>query len=96
MDKNTEVPMLIPMDSLEFWISEEILKNLKDFVAEGNVTQTKGLTEKPLYRIHEICSLFAITKPTVYDWIKIGKLRRVKVRSRVYFLGSEVRELMRC
>lgn len=101
MDKNIEVPLLIPMDPLEFWatirkiIREEILKNQKEFLTQQNLMQTNGLTEKPLYKIHEICSLFEVTKPTVYDWIKIGKLRKVKVRSRVYFLGSEVRQLMR-
>ena len=32
--------------------------------------------------------------PTIYDWIKHGKLKRVKIRSRVYFLGSDIRQLM--
>ncbi|HNU15497.1 MAG TPA: helix-turn-helix domain-containing protein [Chitinophagaceae bacterium] len=44
--------------------------------------------------MQEICNLFKVTKPTIYDWIKHGKLKRVKIRSRVYFLGSEIRQLM--
>jgi excisionase family DNA binding protein len=53
-----------------------------------------GLVEKPLYKMQDICALFNITKPTIYDWIKHGKLKKVKIRSRVYFLGSDVRQLM--
>jgi len=39
-------------------------------------------------------NVFKITKPTVYAWIDDGKLKRVKIRSRVYFMGSDVRQLM--
>ncbi|MBI1781175.1 MAG: helix-turn-helix domain-containing protein [Sphingobacteriales bacterium] len=52
------------------------------------------MNEKPLFKIEEVCSLFKVTKPTIYDWIKHGKLKRVKIRSRVYFLGSDIRQLM--
>ena len=54
-----------------------------------------GLTEKPLYKIDEICSIFKVTKPTIYDWIKHGKLKRVKISSRVYFLGSDIKLLFK-
>ena len=60
----------------------------------ANIRETPGLTEKPLYKIQEICSLFKITKPTIYAWIKHGKLKRVKIRSRVYFLDSNIRQLI--
>jgi len=52
-----------------------------------------GLTNKPLYKIKEVCLLFSITKPTVYDWIRTGKLHPVKINSRVYFRGKEVEAL---
>lgn len=94
------VPILIPFEPEEFWnqirliIREEVTRNQKDNNSQVSVMQTPGLTEKPLFKIEEICSLFKVTKPTIYDWIKHGKLRRVKIRSRVYFLGSEIRQLM--
>ena len=56
--------------------------------------EVNGLTEKPLYKIQEVRLLFKVTKPTIYDWIKHGKLKRVKIRSRVYFLGSDIKQLM--
>jgi len=52
------------------------------------------MTRKPLYKIKEVCVLFSISKPTVYEWVKAGKLHPVKVRSRVYFRGSEVEGLV--
>ncbi|MEO6733888.1 MAG: helix-turn-helix domain-containing protein [Ferruginibacter sp.] len=43
-----------------------------------------------MYKIQEICALFKITKSTIYDLIKHGKLKQVKRMSRVYFLGSDI------
>lgn len=35
----------------------------------------------------EVCVIFQVSKPTIYDWIKNGKLKPYKIRSRVYFLA---------
>ena len=100
MEKNTSVPILFPFEPEEFWaqirgiIREEVSRNQKTPLAIATLMETPGLTEKPLYKIQEICTLFKVTKPTIYDWIKHGKLKRVKIRSRVYFLGSDIRQLM--
>lgn len=100
MEKNLSVPILIPFEPEEFWaqiraiIREEVSRGQKEHLTLAPITETPGLTEKPLYKIQEICSLFKVTKPTIYDWIKHGKLKRVKIRSRVYFLGSDIRQLM--
>jgi excisionase family DNA binding protein len=100
MEQNIAVPILIPFEPEEFWsqirtiIREELCMNQKEQQLCNTITETPGLTEKPLYKIQEICSLFRVTKPTIYDWIKHGKLKRVKIRSRVYFLGSDIRQLM--
>ena len=99
MEKNVSVPILIPFEPEEFWaqiraiIREEVSRNQKEPTPIASM-EVPGLTEKPLYKIQEICSLFKVTKPTIYDWIKHGKLKRVKIRSRVYFLGSDIRQLM--
>jgi excisionase family DNA binding protein len=99
MAGNSAVPILIPFEPEEFWaqirviIREEVSRNQKEQPLPS-IMETPGFTEKPLYKIQEICSIFKVTKPTIYDWIKHGKLKRVKIRSRVYFLGSDVRQLM--
>jgi excisionase family DNA binding protein len=100
MENQSTIPMLVPIEAKEFWstireIIRDELKNAKtDLPTNQNITETNGLTEKPLYKIQEVCTIFKITKPTIYDWIKHGKLKKIKIRSRVYFLGSDVRELM--
>lgn len=100
MENSSSVPMLFPFEPDEFWeqmrriIREEVSKSGKEPAQLFNDMSVPGLIEKPLYKIQEICSLFKVTKPTIYDWIKHGKLKRVKIRSRVYFLGSDIRQLM--
>ena len=100
MKKNLSVPILIPFEVDEFWaqireiIREEFIRNQKEQPVSTSLMETPGLTEKPFYKIQEICALFKISNPTIYDWIKHDKLKRVKIRSRVYFLGSDIRELM--
>ncbi|HUZ57792.1 MAG TPA: helix-turn-helix domain-containing protein [Hanamia sp.] len=100
MEKNVSVPILIPFEPEEFWtqirliIREEVSRNKKEHLVSAPIMETPGLIEKPLFKMQEICSLFKITKPTIYDWIKHGKLKKVKIRSRVYFLGSDIRQLM--
>lgn len=100
MENNSSVPILFPFDPNEFWeqmrqiIREEVSKSQKESTPILNNMSVPGLTEKPLYKIQEICSLFKVSKPTIYDWVKHGKLRRIKIRSRVFFLGSDIRQLI--
>jgi hypothetical protein len=42
----------------------------------------------------EIRQLFKVSRTTVHDWVKYGKLRKVKVRSRVYFLGNDIQQML--
>ena len=57
--------------------------------------ETFGMTCKPLYKIAEVCAMFYVSKPTIYDWIKHGKLKPYKIRSRVYFLWQDIQQLLR-
>jgi excisionase family DNA binding protein len=100
MTKNGNIPILFPYEPTEYWqnirqiIREEVAKIEKESPSKGNVLETPGLTYKPLLKITELCTLFQVTKPTIYSWIKVGKLKPVKVRSRVYFLFQDVQKLM--
>ena len=100
MENKESLLMLIPLNQDEFWtrirdiIREEISRNHNKQTFQPVSMEVNGLTEKPLYKIQEVCLLFKVTKPTIYDWIKHGKLKRVKIRSRVYFLGSDIKQLM--
>ena len=92
--------MLFPYEPDVFWaqirqiIHEEVVQTQNTKAGDSNLMVTPGLTEKPLYKIAEICKLFDVSRTTVHDWVKHGKLRRVKIRSRVYFLGADIRRLI--
>jgi excisionase family DNA binding protein len=97
---NTVTPMLFPFEPDKFWsqirviIREEVQQLEKRQSPASSLLETPGLTQKPLLKIGEVCQLFQVTKPTIYDWIKHGKLKPFKVRSRVYFLWQDVQELL--
>ena len=79
MENNSLVPMLFPFEPAEFWsqirqiIREEVNKVNTEKLPDSSLLNTPGLTQKPLYKINEICSLFNVSKPTIYDWVKHGK-----------------------
>ncbi|MEJ7736999.1 MAG: helix-turn-helix domain-containing protein [Chitinophagaceae bacterium] len=95
----TTTPILFPFEPDEFWeqlrlvIREEIVKTAKG-KSTSTAYQTSGLDYKPLYKITEVCDLFQVTRPTIYDWVKHGKLRPHKIRSRVYFLWNDIQQLL--
>jgi excisionase family DNA binding protein len=97
--QNEELPMLIPYMPAEFWaefrrIVREELKGKYKGRAIGNTIHTPGMSDKPLYKIVEICELFNITRTTVHEWVKEGRLRKIKVSSRVYFLGTDIQKIL--
>lgn len=100
MDKGTATPMLFPYDPEVFW--QQIRKIVKEEVEQlGKLKkggtgsfETPGLTYKPLYKMSELCEIFKVSKPTIYEWIKNGKLTSYKIQSRVYFLWDDIQKLI--
>ena len=99
VNNNLAKQMLFPYDPEQFWdsirkiIREEVQK-VNQQKSTGSISQTVGLTYKPLYEIADVCDLFQVTKPTIYDWVKHGKLKPYKIRSRVYFLSHDIQQLV--
>ena len=96
---NLVTPILFPYDPEHFWqsirqIVREEVSSVEKQRPVSPTYDTPGLTYKPLYKIAEVCSLFHVTKPTIYDWIRHGKLKPFKIRSRVYFLWQDIERLM--
>lgn len=101
MDKHSSIvtPILIPYDPEEFWMSmrkiiREEIANARTTCNPTSVLEVSGMTHKPLFKMSEICAIFEISKPTVYDWIKHGKLKPYKIRSRVYFFWQDIQQLL--
>jgi excisionase family DNA binding protein len=92
-------PMLFPYEPEAFWqsirqIIREEVNSVEKHPPSPPSFETPGMTYKPLYKIAEVCALFHVSKPTIYDWIKHGKLKPFKIRSRVYFLSQDIQQLM--
>lgn len=47
-----------------------------------------------LLKMKEVCELFQVSKPTVYDWMRRGELRSIKIESRRFFLESDIQALI--
>jgi excisionase family DNA binding protein len=94
-----EIPVLFPYEPEEFWkrlreLIREELQLLHKEKSVGVEHSVPGLDYKPLYKMEEVCAIFSVTRPTIYDWIKHGKLKPFKVRSRVYFLWKDIQTLL--
>lgn len=93
------VPMLFPYEPEMFWekmreIIREEIKNIS-LPNPKNLYDTPGLAYKPLFKIEEVCKIFNITKPTVYEWTKLGTLKPYKIHSRVFFLWDDIQQLLK-
>lgn len=92
-------PMLFPYDPEQFWRSmrqviREEVGNVETKRRVPSIYETPGMTNKPLYKIAEVCAMFQVTKPTIYEWIRHGKLKPLKIQSRVFFLWQDIQKLL--
>ncbi len=94
-----ETPILFPIPVEEFW--QKLSKIVEDCVSkrlsdeDKPSVQAMGFTTKPLLTIKEVCLLFQITKPTLYEWIKDDRLLPYKIRGRVFFLMADIEKLLK-
>lgn len=92
--ENTNI--LIPIDEIEFWqklqqlIQAEVSKVQTDTVKYS----VEGLTYKPLYKAKEVCAMLHISRQTLHAWVKEGLLKGYKIKSRLFFLWSDIEQLI--
>jgi excisionase family DNA binding protein len=91
------VQMLFPMEPKEFWshlktIIKEVVNQKNDSISKPISVQDPPL--KKLLKVKEVCELFHVSKPTIYEWLKQGKLKSIKIESRRYFLWEDIDELI--
>ena len=96
-NENAMSPMSFPFGSDQFWQQVRIVIREELFAGKNSLTtivnEADSLLHKPVYKMAEVCELLQITRQTVYDLIKIGKLKHYKIRSRVFFLRDEIWQL---
>ena len=93
-----ETPMLFPVEPSVFWkqiktIVEEVVSD--KLRTQPPIKQTDLLPQKPLLKPTEVCAIFQISKPTLYEWIREQKLLSFKVKSRRYFMREDIEALIR-
>ncbi|HUZ61068.1 MAG TPA: helix-turn-helix domain-containing protein [Hanamia sp.] len=92
-----ETPMLFPITPSEFW--KQIKMIIENVIAE-KLSQQKisppnsHLPEKALLKASDVCAIFQISKPTLYEWLKQKKLKSFKIKSRRYFNRADIDDLI--
>lgn len=90
--------MLFPMAPAEFW---KQIRSTVEEVVKANSNQaafqphTDRLPEKALLKLSDVCALFQVSKPTVYDWLRQNKIKSFKIKSRRYFLKTDIEAMIR-
>jgi excisionase family DNA binding protein len=87
--------ILFPMEPKEFW---KQLRAIVDEVIiqhdEKNPMHSNDNLQPRLLKAKEVCALFKISKPTLYEWMSLGKLPSVKIGSRRFFRSEDVDKLI--
>jgi len=92
-----ETPMLFPIAPSEFWKQIKII--IEDVIAEKlsqqKISQPNShLPEKALLKASDVCEIFQVSKPTLYEWLKQKKLKSFKIKSRRYFNRADIDDLI--
>ncbi len=92
-----DVQMLFPMEPKEFWqklkvIVEQVVIEHSSSPPSINVYDQNS--RRPLLKTKEVCSILKISKPTLYEWLKKGKLESVKIETRRYFKPEDIDKLI--
>ncbi|MEP7232331.1 MAG: helix-turn-helix domain-containing protein [Ginsengibacter sp.] len=92
-----ETPMLFPITPTEFWkqIRTTIDEVVSEKLSQQKISQTNShLPEKALLKASDVCAIFQVSKPTLYEWLKQKKLKSFKVKSRRYFNRADIEALI--
>lgn len=52
------------------------------------------LAEKTLLLPKEVCTILRVSKPTLYTWMKQGRLKSFKIKSRRYFARTDIEKII--
>jgi len=89
--------ILFPMEPKEFWQKLKVI--VEEVVIEHNnklplLQAMDKNARRPLLKAIEVCAIFKISKPTLYEWMNQGKLPSIKIESRRFFKSEDVEALI--
>jgi len=88
-----EAQVLIPMEAEVFW--DKMRSLIEEVIKERYMKSASSNDAPQLLKMKEVCELFQISKPTIYEWIRKGQLRSIKIESRRFFLVDDIQHLIR-
>ena len=94
-----ETPMLFPVSPTEFWkqirvVLEEVIEK-QIYAAQLSQRTTSHIPEKALLKATEVCQIFQVSKPTLYEWMKQDKIKSFKIKSRRYFVRTDIEAVIK-
>ncbi len=92
----TETPFIFPVSPEDFWrkMREVIHKELGDKNEKDVGYTVPGLVQKPLFKAHEVCAMLQVSRQTLHTWVKEGVIKAYKIKSRVFFLWTDIEKLI--
>ena len=101
----SDTPILVPIETDEFWQQVRLIvrEELQSIITSGKLyekrvekKETNGFQCKPLYDMKELRQLFRnVSRTTIYEWMKCGKLKPKKMKGKLYFLWSDIEGLLK-
>jgi predicted DNA-binding transcriptional regulator AlpA len=87
--------LLFTCDPEDFWreVRQIIKEEMPDY-RDLNGTVELSVGNQTLYKIKDLCRIFSVSKPTIYEWIRIGKLKPRRIKRRVFFLEKDLKGLL--
>ena len=94
-----ETPMLFPVSPTEFWkqiktMMEEVVEQKLNASARKELPPSH-LPERALLKATEVCEIFRVSKPTLYEWMKQDRLKSFKIKSRRYFSRADIEAVIK-
>jgi excisionase family DNA binding protein len=85
----------LPLYSLNLGQFKELVKELlNDIQSDKNLNNSVGKEDDKLLKIDDLCTLFKVSKVTIFAWIKKGKLKAIHIGSRLYFKKRDIDVLL--
>ena len=86
--------MLFPMEPAEFWshlktIIEEVVDQKNGSISKETLVQAIPL--KKLLKAKEVCELFQVSKPTIYEWLSRESSNLSRSNQEGIFFGRTLR-----
>lgn len=85
----------IPIEKVWEKMRELLHTELSNLLGSQVTYQVQGLHQKPVYKAAEVCKMFGITRQTLHLWNKERILIPHKIKSRVYYLWTDLEKLIK-